>query len=155
MSFPDSLHKGHDADGPGRRHQRSREADFPGVRQRPEGESLFLWVGDPWQPPRLSRAGSVGLGLSPALPPPVLMAPSLAGDAAAGKETVRLLQPGGFPRRQRHCGEFCCRTHDLVSPQEPQVAGDGMWGPGPGGVRLVVSLRPGWPASADPASVPA
>ena len=38
VSFPDSLHKGHDADGPGRGHQRSREADIPRIRQRPEGK---------------------------------------------------------------------------------------------------------------------
>lgn len=29
-----------------------------------------------------------------------------AGRAPAGEETLRLLQPGGFPGQQRHCGEL-------------------------------------------------
>ena len=33
---------------------------------------------------------------------------SFPGDASAGKESLPLLQPGGFPRQQRHRGEPRC-----------------------------------------------
>uniref|UniRef100_A0A8I5NWC1 inositol-polyphosphate 5-phosphatase n=1 Tax=Papio anubis TaxID=9555 RepID=A0A8I5NWC1_PAPAN len=77
------------------------------------------WAGDtrglrgtlqpPSEPPCLPRA--VGPGdTHKARGAQVLMDRSdFTGYAPVRKETLRLLQPGGFPRQQRHCGEFVVR----------------------------------------------
>lgn len=74
------------------------------------------WAGDTWglhrtlqppsEPPCLPRAVGPGDTLK-ARGAQVLMGRSdFTGYAPVRKETLRLLQPGGFPRQQRHRGEF-------------------------------------------------